>query len=42
MTKDLFGKWFGDKGYISKKLFEEFFSSGLQLITGIRNRMKNK
>jgi hypothetical protein len=42
MTKDLFGKLFGDKGYISKKLFDALFSRGLQLITGIRNNMKNK
>lgn len=42
MTKDLFGKLFGDKGYISKKLFDDLFSRGLQLITGIRNNMKNK
>ena len=42
MTKDLLGKLFGDKGYISKKLFDELFSRGLQLITGIRGNMKNK
>jgi hypothetical protein len=42
MTKDLFGKLFGDKGYISKKLFDELFSRKLQLITGIRGNMKNK
>lgn len=42
MTKDLFGKLFGDKGYISKKLFDELFARGLQLITGIRGNMKNK
>jgi hypothetical protein len=42
MTKDLLGKLFGDKGYISKKLFDELFSRGLQLITGVRGNMKNK
>ena len=42
MTKDVFGKLFGDKGYISKKLFDALFSRGLQLITGIRDNMKNK
>ena len=42
MTKDLFGKLFGDKGYISKKLFDALFSRGLQLITEIKNNMKNK
>lgn len=42
MTKDLFGKLFGDKGYISKNIFDELFARGLQLITGIRGNMKNK
>ena len=42
MAKDLFGKLFGDKGYISKKLFEVLFTKGLQLITGIKDNMKNK
>ena len=42
MTEDLFGKLFGDKGYISKTLFDELFSRGLQLVTGIRGNMKNK
>ena len=42
MTHNVFGKLFGDKGYISKKLFNELFSRGLQLITGIRDNMKNK
>ena len=42
MTQNLFGKLFGDKGYISKGLFDELFARGLQLITGIRSNMKNK
>lgn len=42
MTENLLGKLFGDKGYISKKLFDELFSRGLQLITGIKGNMKNK
>lgn len=42
MTQDLLGKLFGDKGYISKTLFNELFRRGLQLITGIRGNMKNK
>jgi len=36
------GKLFGDKGYISKKLFEKLFSKGLQLITTVKKNMKNK
>ena len=42
MTKEIFGKLLGDKGYISKKLFEELFQRGLQLITPIKKNMKNK
>ena len=42
ISKKLFGKMFGDKGYISHKLFEWLFSNGIQLITGIRNNMKNQ
>lgn len=42
LSKDLFGKMFGDKGYISQALFEELFEHGLQLITGIRKNMKNR
>jgi len=41
MTKDLFGKLFGDKGYISQKLFESLYERGLELITNIRKNMKN-
>ncbi len=40
--KDLWGKLFGDKGYISKDLFEKLFSEGIELITSIKNNMKNK
>lgn len=42
MAKELSGKLFGDKGYISQKLFVELLTNGLQLITGIRKSMKNK
>jgi len=41
LTRDLIGKVFGDKGYISPALFEKLFSKGLQLITNIRSNMKN-
>ncbi len=41
MTKDLFGKIFGDKGYISKELFDQLFKRGLKIITGIKSNMKN-
>jgi len=41
MARQLWGKLFGDKGYISKKLFRELFENGVQLITQIRQNMKN-
>lgn len=37
----LFGKLFGDKGYISQSLFEDMFIDGIHLITKIRKNMKN-
>ena len=37
----MWGKLFGDKGYISQALFKELFDRGLQLVTGIRKNMKN-
>ena len=42
LSKDLFGKLYGDKGYISPTLFESLFSNGVHLVTGIRSNMKNK
>lgn len=39
--KAIFGKLFGDKGYISEKLSQLLFVDGIQLITSIRNNMKN-
>lgn len=39
--RSVFGKLFGDKGYISKKLVEMLFTGGIHLITGLRNNMKN-
>jgi hypothetical protein len=41
MLKNIWGKLFGDKGYLSQKLFETLFVSGIHLITKIRNNMKN-
>lgn len=37
----LYGKLVADKGYISKKLFEYLFVNGIQLITKLKNNMKN-
>lgn len=37
----IFGKLFADKGYISEKLQKMLFVDGVELITSIRNNMKN-
>jgi Transposase DDE domain len=42
LCKDLFGKLFGDRGYISSELFNKLLKTGLQLITNIKANMKNK
>jgi len=42
MIKNIFGKLFGDKGYLSGKLSENLRSNGIELITTIRKNMKNK
>lgn len=42
IAKDLFGKLFGDRGYISNDLFLALYEQGIQIITRIRNNMKNK
>jgi hypothetical protein len=42
MTKDMVGKLYGDKGYISKELFEALFVRGLELITKVKKNMKNR
>jgi hypothetical protein len=41
LAKGLFGKLFGDRGYISKKLFEQLYEEGIQLVTRLKVRMKN-
>ena len=42
MTKEIFGRLFGDKGYISKALSDLLFGDGIQLITAIKRNMKSK
>jgi hypothetical protein len=42
MAKGLFGKLFGDRGYISKALQEVLSQQNLQLITKLRKNMKNR
>jgi Transposase DDE domain len=40
LTEDIFGKLFGDKGYISKALSDLLFADGVQLITKVKKNMK--
>jgi hypothetical protein len=42
MTKQMWGKLFGDKGYLSKKLSDLLGEQNVQLITKLRKNMKNK
>ena len=42
LTKRLFGKLFGDKGYISQPLFDELLEQDVTLITHVRKNMKNR
>ncbi len=37
----IYGKLFADKGYIGKDLMQMLFVDGVQLITSVRNNMKN-
>ena len=36
----IYGKLVGDRGYISRNLFERLFVDGIQLITKLKNNMK--
>jgi hypothetical protein len=42
LAKSLFGKLFGDKGYISQPLADQLLEQDVQLITGLRKNMKNR
>jgi hypothetical protein len=42
LCRELRGKLFGDRGYISQALFEHLYQQGIQLITRLRRNMKNK
>ena len=41
LAMGLVGKIYGDKGYISKDLFQALYNKGLKLFTNIRKDMKN-
>jgi len=36
------GKLYGDKGYISQKLFKHLHEKGINLVTNVRKNMKNR
>jgi hypothetical protein len=42
LAQRLFGKLFGDKGYISQPLADQLLEQGVHLITGLRKNMKNR
>lgn len=42
LSKGIWGKLFGDRGYISSQLFKDLLQNNLQLITRIKSNMKNK
>ena len=42
LSKDIFGKLFGDKGYISQELFLKLYEKGIAIITKLKRNMKNK
>ena len=42
LVKGLFGKLFGDRGYVSQPLFETLYDEGVQLVTRLKTRMKNR
>lgn len=39
---NLWGKVYGDKGYIGKELFENLFAQGIHLVTKLKKNMKSK
>jgi hypothetical protein len=42
LVKSLFGKLFGDKGYVSQPLFEALYDGGVQLVTKLKRGMRNR
>src|SRR5919202_1967567 len=42
LVRRLWGKLFGDRGYISQELFQQLWTEGVQLITKLKRKMKNK
>src|SRR4051812_40735717 len=42
LAAGLWGKLFGDRGYVSQKLFDELWADGVQLVPRLKRRMKNR
>lgn len=42
ILKRIWGKLYGDKGYVSATLCDTLFTNGIHLVTGIRRNMKNQ
>jgi hypothetical protein len=42
LAKNIKGKLYADKGYISHPLFQDLFDQGLSLVTTLRSNMKNR
>ena len=42
LTKEIFGKLFADRGYISQKSFEKLLEEDITLVTRVKKNMKNK
>lgn len=42
LSKNLFGKLFGDRGYVSKSLFDELLNNNIELIAKPRKNMKKQ
>lgn len=42
LKRKLFGKLYGDKGYISASLFDMLFNDGIHIVTTLKSNMKNR
>ena len=42
IEKNLFGKLYADKGYISQELIEKLWFHDIHIVTSLRSNMKNK
>ena len=41
MLSGIYGKLYGDRGYISQELFEHLYDKGIQLVTRVKKNMRN-